>query len=174
MSRATRRSMSPSPLIGLLLGLLTAQVASGAAVTSNGRVTAPSQNSTACRSIPGDARWPTPAAWSRLNATVGGRLIATVPLAHVCHDPAYSAEECARVTQQWDQADVMYGFPARRQRLRGPFALLTQGVTTQNEFAGRDHGAVVSEPVVRTLHRQVAAVRPGQLRVLLNQRQQRE
>ncbi|GAB1314564.1 FAD-dependent isoamyl alcohol oxidase [Madurella fahalii] len=38
-----------------------------------------------CRYIPGDAGWPSRRDWARLNATVGGRLIATVPLAHVCH-----------------------------------------------------------------------------------------
>lgn len=65
-------------------------------------------HSKTCRNIPGDARWPRPKEWNRLNATVDGRLIATVPIAHVCHDPAFSAEECARVQGQWNTANVMY------------------------------------------------------------------
>ncbi|KAI1763346.1 FAD-binding domain-containing protein [Hypoxylon sp. FL1150] len=38
-----------------------------------------------CRSIPGDLSWPTKADWNQLNATVGGRLIATSPIAASCH-----------------------------------------------------------------------------------------
>ncbi|KAL2173170.1 uncharacterized protein P884DRAFT_212792 [Thermothelomyces heterothallicus CBS 202.75] len=38
-----------------------------------------------CRYIPGDKGWPSQSDWARLNRTVGGRLIATVPQAHVCH-----------------------------------------------------------------------------------------
>ena len=38
-----------------------------------------------CRYIPGDGGWPSAHVWQRLNATVGGRLIATVPLGRVCH-----------------------------------------------------------------------------------------
>lgn len=37
------------------------------------------------RNIPGDNGWPAPAEWTSLNETVGGRLIATPPLAIVCH-----------------------------------------------------------------------------------------
>ena len=52
-----------------------------------------------CRYIPGDVGWPKPRDWHRLNATVGGRLIATIPLAHVCHDSglfhAYDETACA-------------------------------------------------------------------------------
>lgn len=60
-----------------------------------------------CRNIPGDPRWPGPRAWAQLNATVGGRLIATTPIATVCHDPSFSAEACARVEGQWNVASVM-------------------------------------------------------------------
>ncbi|RYP17994.1 hypothetical protein DL765_004213 [Monosporascus sp. GIB2] len=38
-----------------------------------------------CKSIPGDAGWPSWSEWAQLNTTVGGRLVATVPVAHVCH-----------------------------------------------------------------------------------------
>ena len=55
-------------------------------------------NST-CRYIPGDVGWPSAKEWQQLNATVGGRLIATVPLGSVCHTKgdftAYDAAACA-------------------------------------------------------------------------------
>lgn len=50
-----------------------------------------------CRSIPGDATWPSAEDWSRLNTTVNGRLSATVPLGHVCHDPTYNETQCAEL-----------------------------------------------------------------------------
>ncbi|EKD12923.1 FAD binding domain protein [Drepanopeziza brunnea f. sp. 'multigermtubi' MB_m1] len=55
-----------------------------------------------CRYIPGDARWPSGAKWDKLNATVGGRLIATKPLASVCHDPIYNAAMCSTLKDEWD------------------------------------------------------------------------
>ena len=60
-----------------------------------------------CRNIPGDPGWPSTCAWNALNATVGGRLIATVPLAHVCHDPTYDKAACDYVTENWDYAYLM-------------------------------------------------------------------
>jgi hypothetical protein len=38
-----------------------------------------------CRYIPSDRQWPSASDWSALNRTTGGKLIATVPMAHVCH-----------------------------------------------------------------------------------------
>lgn len=55
-----------------------------------------------CRNIPGDAGWPVPAAWNLLNTAVGGRLITTNPIAHVCHEPTFSEADCDSLTQQWD------------------------------------------------------------------------
>ena len=62
-----------------------------------------------CKNIPGDAGWPSPAEWSRLNQTVGGRLIASRPLASVCHHAPfgnYNAEECERVRAGWNRAET--------------------------------------------------------------------
>lgn len=57
----------------------------------------------ACRYIPGDAGWPSQKSWTKLNSTVGGRLIATVPIAHVCHSAgafsAYNEASCAELKQ---------------------------------------------------------------------------
>jgi len=56
-----------------------------------------------CRNIPGDAGWPSAREWKQLNATVGGKLIATVPVGHVCHDSgvvhAYDEQKCWAVSQ---------------------------------------------------------------------------
>ncbi|KAI5862012.1 FAD-binding domain-containing protein [Durotheca rogersii] len=54
-----------------------------------------------CRTLPGDADWPSQADWARLNRTVGGRLIATVPLASACHDPTYDAARCDKLKETW-------------------------------------------------------------------------
>lgn len=59
-----------------------------------------------CRCFPGDECWPSETRWSSLNATVGGRLIATVPLASPCHDPDYDEEQCAYLRDQWLYAGV--------------------------------------------------------------------
>jgi hypothetical protein len=58
-------------------------------------------NSRECRVLPGDANWPDAAAWAALNETVNGRLVATVPIGHVCHDPTYDADACAALQQSW-------------------------------------------------------------------------
>ncbi|KAJ5956778.1 hypothetical protein N7501_011057 [Penicillium viridicatum] len=59
------------------------------------------RGSASCRYIPGDAGWPTENQWQALNVTVGGRLLATNPIAHVCHDPAYSAADCESLQEAW-------------------------------------------------------------------------
>lgn len=45
------------------------------------------KRSESCRFLPGDQGWPSPQEWGELNKTIGGRLIAAVPLAAVCHTP---------------------------------------------------------------------------------------
>lgn len=54
-----------------------------------------------CRYLPGDAGWPSTSVWNALNATVGGQLIATVPLGSPCHDPNYDADLCAELQDEW-------------------------------------------------------------------------
>lgn len=55
----------------------------------------------ACRCYPGDSCWPSPPAWDAFNASVAGRLISTVPLGHVCHDPAYDEDACRDLRRRW-------------------------------------------------------------------------
>ena len=56
-----------------------------------------------CRCFPGDTCWPSQADWARLNSSVDGRLIATVPLGRPCHDPYYNAAECKALETNWVQ-----------------------------------------------------------------------
>lgn len=61
--------------------------------------------SPSCRPIPGDTDWPSARLWSSLNDTVDGHLIATVPLASVCHTGPpfnnYNEESCAALRTAW-------------------------------------------------------------------------
>lgn len=56
---------------------------------------------TSCRCFPGESCWPSTPAWDSLNTTVGGQLVATVPLGSPCHDPIYNANECAILQSLW-------------------------------------------------------------------------
>jgi hypothetical protein len=58
-----------------------------------------------CRCFPGDGCWPKKADWDAFNATLGGKLIATKPIASACHvDPfaPYDAQACADLQAVWD------------------------------------------------------------------------
>ncbi|GAP85609.1 putative FAD FMN-containing isoamyl alcohol oxidase [Rosellinia necatrix] len=70
------------------------------------RVTSSPSSSNRCRSIPSDENWPSTSQWHALNNTVGGRLIATVPIAAPCHNffrgaPTYNKERCATLRNTW-------------------------------------------------------------------------
>lgn len=54
-----------------------------------------------CYCLPGDSCWPSTSKWDALNSTVGGRLVATVPLGSPCHDPNYDADACAALQNSW-------------------------------------------------------------------------
>ncbi|KAI0603272.1 FAD-binding domain-containing protein [Biscogniauxia sp. FL1348] len=70
------------------------------------------ESTVSCRYIPGDDGWPAPALWNQLNKTVDGRLIATNPIAHVCHGDSYSEAECSELADQWDVPALMTSLPA--------------------------------------------------------------
>jgi len=48
--------------------------------------------------------WPPHSAWSDFNATISGRLVASVPSAAVCHRARYNAEFCNNATQEWNNS----------------------------------------------------------------------
>lgn len=69
----------------------------------------------ACRSIPGDADWPTLERWTELNTTVQGRLIETVPQASVCHAQPFAvfdADACNALQNTWAQSETFELKPA--------------------------------------------------------------
>ncbi|TVY84927.1 FAD-linked oxidoreductase ZEB1 [Lachnellula suecica] len=69
-------------------------------------------SSSSCRCFPGDSCWPSNTEWSEFNTTLGGKLIATVPIGSVCHhDPfaAYDAEACSSLQAAWFNEDTHYG-----------------------------------------------------------------
>jgi hypothetical protein len=55
--------------------------------------------------LPTDSCWPAPSAWASLNSTVGGRLVATVPIGSPCHAPNYDAAACAVVKANWTKPE---------------------------------------------------------------------
>jgi hypothetical protein len=54
-----------------------------------------------CRCLPGDACWPAQDSWAKLNSTVSGKLVATVPIGSPCHDPTYDAAACDQLKADW-------------------------------------------------------------------------
>lgn len=58
-----------------------------------------------CHCLPTDSCWPAPSAWASLNTTVGGSLIATVPIGSPCHAPHYDAVACASIKANWTKPE---------------------------------------------------------------------
>lgn len=71
--------MMPRVLSLLLLTLSSAILSTGTVLNGTGT------GQPSCRYLPGDQGWPSEESWARLNTTVGGRLLVTNPVAHVCH-----------------------------------------------------------------------------------------
>ncbi|KAI0902689.1 hypothetical protein F4823DRAFT_621143 [Ustulina deusta] len=70
-----------------------------------------------CRSIPSDPTWPSLETWEKLNETVSGNLISTVPLASVCHSNGsyarlYNDSACSILKQQFDYSEIHFKTPA--------------------------------------------------------------
>lgn len=58
----------------------------------------------ACKLLPGDAAWPSPAAWAAFDALLGGVLIEGVPAAAACYEDwpqYYDADKCAEIQSSW-------------------------------------------------------------------------
>ncbi|KAG0222340.1 hypothetical protein BGW41_006061 [Actinomortierella wolfii] len=50
-----------------------------------------------CRCLPDQPCWPSASTWASFNETVGGRLIATTPVARECHEPFYDQAKCDEI-----------------------------------------------------------------------------
>ena len=64
-----------------------------------------------CRCFPGDSCWPSSEVWQAFNETIGGKLIATVPLGSLCHNDGFSlydAQKCHYLQTQWEQPQTHY------------------------------------------------------------------
>ena len=86
---------TPGAILGSLLLLSTTPLASSLKLTSQ-----PS-----CKNIEGDHHWPKPSEWAKLNQTLSGQLIKTVPIGSVCHHEPfgnYNETECDALRQDWD------------------------------------------------------------------------
>lgn len=73
-----------------------------------------------CRYIPGDGSWPDQEEWDKLNQTVSGRLISTIPIAAVCHKTfsgtdntsLYNEEDCDALRRVWLLPETHLADPA--------------------------------------------------------------
>ena len=75
----------------LSTGLWSASALAGAIETTGSK----------CKCFPGDSCWPSSREWRNLNSTVGGRLIATVPLGEACHGDKYDSFKCQQLRDSW-------------------------------------------------------------------------
>lgn len=67
---------------------------------------APKPPAPQCKTFPGDAAWPSQAEWSNFNKTVGGRLVATVPLGAPCHGATFNSAVCEDLKTQWQAEKI--------------------------------------------------------------------
>lgn len=109
-------------LAAVLIALLLQSVPAASAQNVLGSQSVAVHTARHCKYIPGDVGWPHPQLWSQLNQTVEGRLIATVPVGSVCHDPTYDEAECLAVTANWARPQLRYFNP-----YAGEFVSLTSG-----------------------------------------------
>lgn len=56
-----------------------------------------------CKPIPGDAQWPSPDVWTKLNFSLNGRLLTLPPPGAVCHptQSTFNPVTCPIVASQW-------------------------------------------------------------------------
>jgi len=75
------------------------------ALTTTGGPTQPEiVHEASCRCFPGDKCWPTSDEWVAFNRTINGKLIATIPIASICHYDilaAYDPEGCQLLRDNW-------------------------------------------------------------------------
>ncbi|RYP16128.1 hypothetical protein DL765_005329 [Monosporascus sp. GIB2] len=71
--------------------------------------------SPSCKCVPGDACWPSEAAWEALNQEVGGKLIQNEPIAASCY-PGLGADmaDCDYIVTQWPDQDFQTSNPIGR------------------------------------------------------------
>lgn len=92
------------PILLLVLGLLHYSTRSPASPTKTPIITS-INNESQCHCFPGDLCWPSTEQWAAFNSSLGGKLIATRPLASPCHlndgISAYNEKDCERLREKW-------------------------------------------------------------------------
>ncbi|KAF2832355.1 FAD-binding domain-containing protein [Ophiobolus disseminans] len=78
------------------------------AYTLIGAVVATSPAAAQCKTFPGDKNWPSTADWNNFNKTVGGRLVATVPLGTPCHGATFDSATCENLKSEWQYEKIHY------------------------------------------------------------------
>ncbi|KAG0261730.1 hypothetical protein DFQ27_002785 [Actinomortierella ambigua] len=96
--------LSPSSLLPLTVWLSVALLAVAPASAAAPDDTDPLEHSRTrlqCKCQPTQPCWPSDSAWSALKEAVGGRLIATKPVAYVCHPEHYDKAKCDVVKKDY-------------------------------------------------------------------------
>lgn len=91
------------------------------------QITTAQDNVQTCRCTPDQSCWPSPADWSAFNASINGNLVKLPPAAHVCRDPTYDAEACARFVTV-DGYDFVDGWKAARPNALPLYTAVVQSV----------------------------------------------
>ena len=92
MARSKLEALMPPTLV-----VLASLVASNPLAQSGPVIRPVSPIAGGCRFVPTDPGWPSKQDWDSLNTTVGGRLIANVPIGAPCYQSTYDV-----VTQEYD------------------------------------------------------------------------
>ena len=90
-----------------------------------------------CRCLPSQPCWPSAEIWNTFNATVGGRLIATFPIARACYDPYFDPVACRDVQLHYHDLYWRQSQPATAQYLNWE-SKTGKGEVTQDCFGYDD------------------------------------
>lgn len=104
----------------------------------------PSVTPGSCKTFPGDQAWPSKPDWDAFNTTVGGRLIATVPLGTPCHGSAFNDATCESLRSEWQTEQIQY--------VRLHIAYITGLTSHQLRLVFFSDGSFLREPVLRCIH----------------------
>ncbi|KAF4122232.1 FAD/FMN-containing dehydrogenase [Geosmithia morbida] len=86
----------------MLLSAFSLLIAAKAAIA----VSIQPRDTSSCKCLPQDDCWPSAEEWSKFNSTVGGRLVATVPLGSPCHGDTYDEALCTELQDEWLYSSV--------------------------------------------------------------------
>ncbi|KAF2133474.1 FAD-binding domain-containing protein [Dothidotthia symphoricarpi CBS 119687] len=90
----------------------TAQYASLFEFANSTLRTRHARRSLRCKTMPGDALYPSKLVWSLFDMLLGGALEKIVPIGSVCYPNSeyknYDAEKCAYITENWDAEKIYY------------------------------------------------------------------